>query len=536
VPTSAEFRRRSTLLAVPLTRAAPPLATQVRAAMAAGAQLVELRLDLVRDVGAVEELLGAPRIVPVILTIRAEPEGGAWTGSDEERCALLARLGSLRPGFIDVELAAWRHSAALRATLERVCAAPGRDAWQIAADAAAPGADANGLILSRHDVHGTPADMEAVFDELRASPAHVVKAAFTAQDARDAFRVLAELGRVAPERPTVAIAMGEAGLASRVLARKFGAFLSFATLEPGGASAPGQPEIHELRARYRWNEVDQATAVYGVIGWPVAHSRSPLLHNAGMQQDGFDGVYLPLPTLPSAADFNALLDYVTREVVLDVRGLSVTVPHKEHAYRWLQDHGGQITPAARACGAVNTLIRTSAGWSGDNTDVAGVTAALASAPQLAEPGLGGRRVLILGAGGIARAVVVALREHGTDITLCSRTAERARALAQELRCHSLPWAEREQLQDVDVLVNCTPVGMWPDSERSPIAAKALRPGMLVLDTIYTPPMTRLLRIAEERGCSVVGGEALFIGQAAAQYALWHQRRAPLALFRRLLER
>jgi shikimate dehydrogenase len=211
---------------------------------------------------------------------------------------------------------------------------------------------------------------------------------------------------------------------------------------------------------------------------------------------------------------------------LDVGGLSVTLPHKQHALRWLAERGHQIAEPARRCGAVNTLVRTvDGGWSGANTDTAGVLAALETIPDLAGDGLRGRRVDVLGAGGAARAVVAALLERGCHVTLYNRTPERAARLARQLGCTHAPWEERQRCRG-SLLINCTSVGMWPEVGESPMPAENLRSAVVVMDTVYNPPETRLLREAGACGCRLVRGSAMYIGQAVCQYVLWHARSAP----------
>jgi 3-dehydroquinate dehydratase / shikimate dehydrogenase len=338
--------------------------------------------------------------------------------------------------------------------------------------------------------------------------------------------VLAQLQRHSGRRNVIALAMGEAGLATRVLGRKFGAFLTYAALHPGGGSAPGQPTVTELCGVYHWDRIGPATRVYGVVGWPVVHSQSPTIHNAALAEAGIDGVYVPLPVRPRFRDFAAFMACLTHTPHLDIVGLSVTLPHKEHALRWLDRRGFPVTPLARRCGAVNTLTRLPDGtWEGDNTDAPGALAALQGAARCAGNRLGGLQVDILGAGGAARAVVAALLEYDCAVTVYGRTAARAERLAQELRCLWKPWEERRHCAG-DVLINCTPVGLWPATEESPLPGEALRPQTLVFDTIYHPVQTLLLRTARARGCEIVSGVPMFIGQAAAQFERWHGTRAP----------
>ncbi|MBK9127790.1 MAG: type I 3-dehydroquinate dehydratase [Phycisphaerales bacterium] len=530
-----------TRLCVPIVSTDPPLAVQVCAARDAGADLVELRVDLIGDIAAVEALLASPLPIPAIVTIRAASEGGHWDGDDDARIALLERLGLRLPGYVDLELAAWMRSANLR---QKVClVARPRDA------SGEPAVDRskNALILSHHDTRGTPPNLDAVFEALDSSPATVAKAVFTAADASDALRVLVELERRGKRRDWIALAMGDAGLVTRVLARKFGAFLTFATLEAGAESAPGQVTIGTLRGLYRWDALRPATRVFGVVGWPVAHSLSPHLHNAAMHADAVDGVYVPLPVQPSEAAFMRFMDLVAANSQLDISGLSVTIPHKEHALRWLEARGkggspcfgmasgGYVDNEARRCGAVNTLTRDADGaWHGTNTDVIGVRDALDDAAVFDDPRRSVRRALVLGAGGAARAVLTALSGRGVGVTVSSRRHEAAAALARDFGADAAAWDERERVA-ADLVVNCTPIGMWPAADASPMPAQALRPDQVVFDTVYRPACTQLLADARAAGCRTVAGTEMFIRQAAAQYQTWHGRPAPLSVLREVLE-
>ena len=532
----------ATRLAVSLTTARPPLNQQVRAAVRAGAELIELRADLIDDDHQVASLLNSPRRPPVILTVRSPREGGRGRGSAAQRLARLERLARCGPEWVDIEYATWRRhaprctrSGMVRASKSSGTAGPALSRSLVDGLIARPTARARppALILSHHDLKRTPRSLDAILDRLAAARPAVAKLAVTAADAIDALRVLELLRRRASARPTIALAMGEAGLASRVLARKFGAFLTFAALDRRHVAAPAQPTIAELRGLYRWDAINRRTAVYGVVGWPVAHSRSPHVHNAAMAADAINGVYLPLPVRPTRAAFTRFMDLVAGAQWLDVRGLSVTIPHKVHALRWLRRRGYAVSERAARCGAVNTLIRRAGGaWAGDNTDVAGAQAALWTLPGLTRGGLRGRRVDVLGAGGVARAVVAALRECGCRVTIYSRAPAAGRTLARRFGCEWRPWAQRAAANG-EVLINCTSVGMWPAVNRSPLPARALGRARIVFDTVYTPPRTRLLRDARRRGCRAISGLEMFIGQAAEQYRLWHARRAPLGVMRRV---
>lgn len=533
--------RAGAQIAVSLVLADPPLERQVEQARRAGAALIELRADLIADARAVEQLLRAKRDGGFILTIRSAAEGGAWDGDDAERIALVESLGLLNPGYVDLELATWKRSANLRQKVGLVCdTAPPAEAPREGPADAARGAPKvrprNKLILSRHDLACTPAELDRIYDELADTPAAVLKYVTTARDATDALRVLDLLHRRGAERPLIALAMGEAGLASRVLAAKFGGFLTFAALHSGGESAPGQPTLEELVSVYRFHAIGPGTRVFGVVGWPVQHSLSPHVHNAALAAAGIDAVYVPLPVGPSIEDFQRFMDHVEANAWLDIDGLSVTIPHKQHAFRWLQEHGLSVSDEARECRAVNTLTRgAGAVWTGHNTDGAGAMAALATAPGLAGEGLRGRAIEILGAGGAARAVAAALLRRGAVVTITNRSPERAVALAAELGCRARPWEQRA-LGGVEVLINCTRVGMPPQTDATPVPSERLAPGLIAFDTVYTPRRTRFLRDAAEHGCRTVCGVEMFVAQAAAQHALWHGGAADASVMRAACDR
>lgn len=533
----SKSERPGTRIAVSIGDSATPVADQVRAAVEAGADIVELRVDLMGNADTAERYLRAVSRAdsappaPLILTVRSAGEGGAWTGDETERAALIERLARHAPAYVDIELAAWERSEALRNRFARARQA-GKNAEH--AGASAPAARESRLIVSYHNLKMTPENLDEILERLAATSADVIKAVFTARDSTDACRVLAALKARSRDRAIIALAMGEAGLITRVLAGKFGAFLTFAATTPTAATAPGQPTLSELHDLYRWKQVGSATRVFGVVGWPVAHSLGPRIHNAAMGAGAIDGVYLPLPVAPRYADFAAFMDFIAGNAWLDVFGLSVTLPHKQHALRWLDERGDHVSDRARRYGAVNTLTRIAdGGWRGDNTDGLGAVRALETIPEFSDGGLSGRSVDVLGAGGAARGVVSALLECGCRVTVYNRSPQRASSLAGELDCAWQPWESRRNCS-ADILINCTSVGMTPATEASPMADIELSPAAVVMDTIYTPPRTRLLREAAGRGCRVVSGSEMFIGQAGAQYESWHARTAPVSVLRTAL--
>lgn len=532
-----------TLLCVPIMVLNPDEALDdALLARARGAEIVEYRVDGLfkgrddqADVRAIESLV-ADSPLPCIITCRPAWEGGEYEGDEDARMALFEHLCGLDrpPNYIDIELAALERTPGAHARISRMFP---------------PGSDrAPALILSVHDFDHRPGDLFKKLSALRsADAARVHKVAWRARSLRDNLELF-ELLRER-DRPTIALGMGEFGLMSRVLAPKFGALLTFAALRTESATAPGQPTIDELLNLYRLRAIDRETRVFGVVGWPVAHSRSPHVHNAAFEAIEENAVYLPMPVPGSGGGwehFKATLGALLDDARLDFSGCSVTIPHKEHLFRFAREDQSRdwlIDPIAQRIGAANTLvISREHRHSVHNTDAEGILA-----PLRARLGaLQGRRVAILGAGGVARAGAVALADAGATVLIHTRTRPRGEALVAHVNELQGPHegkaslAGPDDLRSCEVIINATPVGMTgaEDSASSPVAEEilsSLHETTIVFDTVYTPAITPLLRAASERGLTTIGGGEMFIAQAALQFRLWTGRDAPIALMARVLE-
>ncbi len=530
-----------TLVCVPIL-ADDPAQARRDAVLAAekGADLVEFRVDLLMEadlsldarIGQIKGLV-AESALPCIVTCRPEWEGGFYAGDEDERVSMFEALGTAEhpPAYIDVELKAYAASANIRQKINLAVDHPKQERHV-----------RTRLILSTHDFNGRPADLTRKILAMQAEPAcAVVKVAYRARSIRDnleLFDILSER-----QKPTIALGMGEFGLMSRVLAPKFGGFLTFASLRDESATAPGQPTIDDLLGMYRFRSIGKNTRVYGVIGWPVTQSMSPLIHNAGFAEIGWDGVYVPMPVAADSADpeasrvsFETTFHALTQHPGLGFAGASVTVPHKEHAT------GGAPIGAWNPgdIGAANTLHRGDDGvWRCANTDAAAIAALMEEALETTR----GRRVAIAGAGGVARAAAWVAAHAGASVTLFNRSAARAGAIADDLNALGLPgfvasgddWASAP----ADLFVNCTPVGMAggpdPDGLSIPIPdMPALPPETVFFDTVYNPIETPMLRAARERGYRTIDGVQMFVRQAAAQFELWTGHAAPVELFDRLV--
>jgi 3-dehydroquinate dehydratase/shikimate dehydrogenase len=498
-----------------------------------GADLVEYRIDqFTDDPPAVTRLVeGSP--LPCIVTCRPTWEGGLYDGDDQHRIALLehAGLGVVKPAYIDVELAAYQRSANLRQKVGLVVDHPGQ----------VRSTDC-GLILSSHDFEKRPIDLYQRIEAMAAAPAcRVIKVAWNARSLRDnleAFELLQ-----ARHKPTIALCMGPAGLPSRVLARKFGAMLTFVALDKDNGTAPGQPTLEEIKHLYRWDHITAETEVFGVIGWPVAHSMSPAIHNAGFDEVGYDGVYLPMPIPPEYEHFKATVASWLGMKSLQFRGASVTIPHKENLLRFVREAGGEIEPLAASIGAANTLtVRDDGSLYASNSDLAAALDAVCDGLGIGREELAGYRVAVIGAGGAARAVVAGFANCGATVVVYNRTLERARELAEQFDGHSgkVVAAPLDKLCDscCQVFINCTPIGMHPQVDGTPIPDAASianwGPGTVVFDTIYNPMTTRLLREARAAGCVTISGGEMFVRQAAAQFTQWTLADAPMGTFRKVL--
>jgi 3-dehydroquinate dehydratase/shikimate dehydrogenase len=455
------------------------------------ADLAELRLDAMGEFDLPRLLAHPP--CPVIVTYRPKREGGLYEGPEAPRLEALRQAARLGARYIDVE-----HDAI--AGLGDV--APAK------------------VILSYHNFQRTPPDLAEIHARLSKTGAAIVKVTALANHILDTAAVLRLLKQAT--RPTIAISMGPRGVLTRILAPKFGAFLTYAAPGDGREAGPGQITISQMRDLYRVGRIGPATQVYGVIADPVGHSLSPRIHNAAFAEIGIDAVYLPLWVEGDPAAFVQAM----REFAFD--GYSITIPHKQTVMR----AADEIEPVARRIGAINTIQRQADGrLFGTNTDW---TAGMASIEAVVGAGwLRGKRALVMGAGGVGRAMTFGLKDRGADITLADIDPARATALAREVGARTIGVGDVAG-QTCDILLNCTPIGMHPRTDASPAPRQMLREGMVVYDAVYNPLQTRLLKEAGAAGCRTVAGIDHFVRQAVEQFELWTGRRAPVETMRRVV--
>jgi 3-dehydroquinate dehydratase/shikimate dehydrogenase len=460
--------------------------------------LVELRADFLSP----PELPGLKRFpsqagLPVILTLRRAADGGRFRGSEGERRELVGRALSGAGGgsyaFLELE----------------------QDLRAPELEEAARRAGAR-VIRCLHDFTGVPAGLPGLLRRLPRRAGELPKAAVMPTSTEELLR-LAEAFRELEGMPKILVGMGEWGLFSRILAPRLGSYLTFCAA--GGQEAgPGQPDPHQLSELYRIRGVGRKTLVCGVIGRPIAHSRSPEIHNRGYAALGLDAVYIPFLT-------DAVHPFFRLAELLGLRGFSVTMPFKEAVLPLLSDSD----PSLRAIGACNTVVRApGGGWFGTNTDVQGFLAPLRRhAPELlAHP----FRATVIGAGGAARSVLYALIRAGAAPLVLNRTPERARTLGELFRCS---WGGLDaaglsaMAEHGDLIVNATPVGLAAGRGADPLPGYRFRGSEVVYDLVYEPPRTPFLARAERAGCRIIPGLEMLQAQGEEQFRLFTGKAYPI---------
>lgn len=508
-----------------------------------GAELVELRLDWLSHIPDLGRLL-ADRPTPVVVTCRRARDKGLWRWSEEQRLMALRSAIVTGAEYVDLE-------EDIAASIRRF--GPTK------------------RIVSFHDFDKTPDDLEAIHARLAQHDADIVKIVTMANSQADNVRMLQLVA--AAKVPTVGFCMGEYGIPSRILTGRYGAPFSYATFSKDRAMAPGQLTLEEMRDDFHYDRINAETEVFGILADPVAHSLSPLIHNAAFRHERMNRIYLPFRVTAEA-----LFETIKKFEWLPVSGYSVTLPHKEEVIKIADRFDGPI----RDIGAANTLYKKKGVWRAANTDYDAALESLvqqlasesgppnpplgegrgeggstddaahgraggphpgpppgregeAVAPDPALSALAGKKVLILGAGGVARAIGRGIVNYGGVLMIANRTKARGAELAEKFGCILTEWQNRGAVF-ADVLVNCTSVGMHPNLNETPFAENWLREGMVVFDTIYNPEQTLLIKQARERGCKTITGVDMFVRQAARQYELFTDKPAPVDVMREVIRR
>ena len=458
------------------------------------ADILELRLDLIISPDLNALLHAANK--PVIVTNRSKLDGGQFKGNDEERVQVLRDAMAAKVDYVDIEVSTPRKY--LQPFLE--------------------GYDTSRIILSYHDFSHTPEDINPLYEAMNELPGEILKIVTYARDLNDNLKMFQLLERAKKEnKKLIGLCMGDLGEISRVLSPLYGGFLTFGSLETGQESAPGQIPANVLRNIYRVNDTREKFKVYGVIGNPVSKSMGYLIHNCAFREIDSSDIYVSFLVENEEKFFIAFKNFFS--------GLSVTMPAKENIMSLLD----QIDPTAKSIGAVNTVVQEGGKWVGYNTDCSGAIKALEVYTSLKD-----KNVLILGSGGTAKAIGFGVKKKGAKLTVTfNRNKKKGESLAEELNCE-LVHCRDAGTRPIDILINCSPVGMNPNINETPFFARDFKEGMVVFDSVYNPLETRLLREAKEAGCTVIQGSELFINQAAQQFELFTNQSAPIEAMREVL--
>lgn len=480
------------------------------------ADIIELRLDCLEETEldeALRCLATLPATRPLILTLRPTEQGGRRNVETAARRAFWFRpehasTANLTANMMDIE-----HDL----LLDSISSGPQPDSTR----------NWTQVICSYHNFVEIPTELETIYERMASVPARVLKIVVPAADATDCLPVFRLLARARRDgREIICIAMGEAGVMTRILAPSRGAFLTFGSLDRAHQTASGQVSAVELRDLYRIKSIDEQTQVTGIIGSPVAHSVSPHMHNRAYAACGTNAVYIPFEMHDVGGFMKRMVDPRSREMEWPLRGLSVTAPHKQT----VMEHLDWIEPCAREIGAVNTVVVEGDELHGYNTDAAAVLAPLGDASELQ-----GARVAVIGAGGAARAVLWNLRRAEAHATVFARNVERAQQTAHEFKadCELL---DNGRFGNFDLVINTTPLGTrGQKEEHTPATAEQLRGAQFTYDLVYNPLETRFMREARAAGCETINGLAMLVAQAAAQFKLWTGDEAPAEVMRQAAE-
>ena len=493
------------------------------------ADFIELRMDLIGG-GRLTELISTARnsfsLIKIIVTCRkkeeATPAGGsasmgikgAGKKTIDRKIALLKEAIELGADFVDIELTEGR--AAIK-ELQTFCAKHGGKTK---------------IIISYHNLKKTPAltKLKEIFHQCAKVKPAVVKIVTLANTAEDNLVTLSLIPYARKHSPEIiSLCMGDKGRVSRAIAPLLGNYLSFVTMEPEGKSAPGQFTVYEMKQineLFKGERTSPSAPVlsirtppqnYILLGDPVRQSLSPLMHNAALKEMGIEGNY-------SAFCVHDLVGAIQGMRAMNIRGASVTIPFKVAVMEYLDD----VDNDALKIGAVNTIINSKGRLTGYNTDWLGLILTLQEAMPIK-----GKTIVIIGAGGTARAAAYGIMKEGGFPIIANRTPEKGKILSGTLNCPFYSIAEIGKIK-ADCLINTTPVGMYPHKDKSPVKALALGGYKYGMDVIYNPLKTKLLKDAEKQGCHIFSGLDMFVHQGAEQIRLWMGVEPPRALMKKVI--
>ena len=453
---------------------------------------MEFRLDYLSNPAAglpkLKHFLDLHPEATVIATCRRAVNGGKFKGSAAAQLELLKKAAATGFQLVDIEL---------------------QSAEILKAAELADLKDRVGVILSYHDFKATK-KLEEVFAGMKKYSADFYKVVSTATTLYDNVHMMKFVQAHSAQYEMVGLCMGEQGIISRVLGVRAGSIFTFGSATRGEETAPGQVTASELRDTYRIEAVDAATQVYGVAGDPISHSMSPIMMNTAFRRETVNAVYLALHA-------KTLKDLLACVNDIPIRGLSITMPYKQDIVEVLTNSDA----LTRQIGACNTVVRAQDGkLYGFNTDVAGVVV-----PLEQRMALQGAKVLIVGAGGVARAAAFGLKNKGAEVFITNRTPEHGQTLARQAKAKYMKRADVAK-SSFDVILNATPMGMGANRQ-SPLEDKELNTKYL-FDLVYVPAETRLMKMARARNIEVIPGLEMFVQQGARQFEIWTGKPSPIA--------
>ena len=448
-----------------------------------GAKFIELRLDFFAKAIDFKRLLPHKKC-PWIATLRRHVDGGQFKGTEAERQTMLRQAIVSDFDWVDVETDIADDVKRFR-NVKR--------------------------IVSYHNLTETPDELEGIYERINDQDADVLKIVTMAQHPRDCMRVLNLIKNA--KKPTVGHCVGEIGLPSRILSLRYVVPFLYAAFNKERGIAPGLPSLEEVRGYFRVHHINADTKVYGVLGDPVSQSFSPARHNLMFRQIGMNAVYLPF-RVPGGE----LADSLQAYEAVPVCGYSVTIPHKEASASIAVMSDDRV----RQTVAANTLVRHPDGFHAFNTDyeaaLAGLDAICRSRKASKNRSKTVPRWCWEREESLGRFPMHSIEpEQARFLWLdeCDKTEK----LANEVHGKAVEWAARHNI-DATIVVNCTPIGMHPNLDETPLHGGFLRPGMLVFDTVYNPEQTLLLKEAKARGCAVLSGVDMFVRQSGSGSGRW----------------
>lgn len=444
---------------------------------------IEFRLDCFEKID-LDEILQLLKMVQgsTLFTLRKKAQGGFFEGSEAEREALISKLFFLKPSLFDLEY----------------------DMRKEFIEKMANEHPETKILISYHDFEKTPESLQSILQSMQNPHAYAYKIATMAHSSLDAIRMLCFIKETVQSGiKFCGITMGEDGTPARILGKTVKNFIDYASLDKERESAPGQIDIYTMLTQYCYHSLASSTAIYGLIGDPVQASLGDIVHNAVIRENNIDAVYVKMRIPKKEID-----PFFRLANSLNIQGLSVTMPLKEEVFPFLNE----IDMEAQKIGAVNTIVKIKDKFCGYNTDGKGALDALE-----AKGSISGKKVIIIGAGGAAKAIAYEAIKRGGECVIVNRTEDKARDLSTQLGCRfaKLASISEEYKRADDILIKCIPEAM-------PFDAELFIPGRIVMDIVTVPKESVFLKKAIEKGCVPVYGYEMFVNQAALQCAYWFQ--------------